>query len=570
MVYGDYTAFLERVGDTSGVNYWLAQIQNGSTLPAVAASFIGSSEYATLASQRTLTSIAVTPTNKSIASGTTQQFSAIGTFKDNSTQDLTSQVTWASDTPATATINAKGLATGVSTGSSVISATLGKVTGSTPLSVSNAKLTSIAITPVNQTIAIGTTQQFSAIGTFNDDSTQDLTSQVTWASGTPAVATIVPTTGVATGVSVGGSTISASFGGVTVSTGLAVSPATLSSIAVTPATPTIASGTTQQFTATGTYSDGSTQDLTSQVTWASDTPAKATIVSTTGVATGVSTGSSTISASFNGFTGSTKLTVSSATLTSIAVTPATPTIAMETSQQFTATGIFSDGSTQDLTSQVTWASGTPAVATIVPTTGVATGVSVGSSTISASFGGVTVSTTLTVSNATLSSIAIAPVNPIIAKGTTLQFSAIGSFSDGSTQDLTSQVTWASGTPAKATINAKGLATGVSQGSSAISINFGGLTSSTLLTVSNATLSSIAIAPPNQTIVRGTTQQFSASGTFNDGSTQDLTSQVTWASGTPAVATINAKGLATGVSTGSSAISAKFGGKTGLTSLNVSP
>ena len=83
----------------------------------------------------TLQSIAVTPANPSIAKGATQQFTATGTFSDNSTQNLTGQVTWASATTAVATITAGGLATGVAAGTSTISATLGAVSGSTVLTV---------------------------------------------------------------------------------------------------------------------------------------------------------------------------------------------------------------------------------------------------------------------------------------------------------------------------------------------------------------------------------------------------------------------------------------------------
>lgn len=83
----------------------------------------------------TLQSIAVTPANPSVAKGLTQQFTATGTYSDNSTQDLTSQVTWASATPTVATITAAGLATAVSAGTSTISATLSGVTGSTTLMV---------------------------------------------------------------------------------------------------------------------------------------------------------------------------------------------------------------------------------------------------------------------------------------------------------------------------------------------------------------------------------------------------------------------------------------------------
>ena len=57
--------------------------------------------------------------------------------------------------------------------------------------------------------------------------------------------------------------------------------ATLSSIAVTPANPSVAKGLTEQFIATRTYSDNSTKDLTTQVTWASATTSVATISNTT-------------------------------------------------------------------------------------------------------------------------------------------------------------------------------------------------------------------------------------------------------------------------------------------------
>lgn len=84
----------------------------------------------------TLTSIAVTPTGLSIASGATQQFTATGTYNDSSTQDITSTSTWSSTSTATATINAStGLATGVALGTTSIQATLSAITGSTTLSV---------------------------------------------------------------------------------------------------------------------------------------------------------------------------------------------------------------------------------------------------------------------------------------------------------------------------------------------------------------------------------------------------------------------------------------------------
>jgi hypothetical protein len=93
--------------------------------------------------------------------------------------------------------------------------------------------------------------------------------------------------------------------------------ATLSSIAVTPANPSISVGATQQFTATGTFSDRTTRDLTNFVTWTSSNTVVAIIGPNTsvtppllpGVASALATGTSTITATSGGISGSTTLTV---------------------------------------------------------------------------------------------------------------------------------------------------------------------------------------------------------------------------------------------------------------------
>ena len=64
------------------------------------------------------------------------------------------------------------------------------------------------------------------------------------------------------------------------------------------------------------------------------------------------------------------------------------------------------------------------------------------------------------------------------------------------------------------------------------------------TPQNVPLASITVTPANQSLTVGGTQQFTATGKYSDGSTQNLTSQVTWASSNTAAATINATGLAT--------------------------
>jgi hypothetical protein len=170
--------------------------------------------------------------------------------------------------------------------------------------------------------------------------------------------------------------------------------------------------------------------------------------------------------------------------------------------------------------------------------------------------------------ATLQSIGISPQSQTVAAGLTQQYNAIGIYSDGTSGPLTS-VTWATSNTAVATVSTSGLATGVKQGTATISAASGTVTGSTSLAVGPPNLVSISVAPQSPSIPAGQTQQFTATGSYTDGSTQNLSS-VTWSSGTTSVATISTAGLATAVTTGTSVIEAADGSIVGSTTLTVAP
>lgn len=254
-----------------------------------------------------LVSIALVPTSPSITKGATQQFSATGTYSDNTTKDLTSSVTWNSATTSVATISSGGLVTGVGVGESVISATSESVNAKTTITITAANLVSIAVTPMNPSIAKGLTQQFTATATYSDNTTKDITSSATWSSGNTAAATIT-TNGLASAVGIGTSAITATSGTISGNTSLTVTVAKLVSIVIKPADTTISQGVSQQFRAIGTYTDNTTNDITSSVTWNSTTTATATI-STIGLAYAAGIGTSKISATSESISANTTLTV---------------------------------------------------------------------------------------------------------------------------------------------------------------------------------------------------------------------------------------------------------------------
>ncbi len=180
---------------------------------------------------------------------------------------------------------------------------------------------------------------------------------------------------------------------------------------------------------------------------------------------------------------------SAPTLSSIAVTPASPTIPLGLGQQFTAMGRYSDGSTRDLTAGVAWSSTDAAVAMCAPS-GLVTSVGIGTTSIKAASGPISDSAMLTVSAPELVSLGITPTNPILGySGATRQFHATATYTDHSTADLTNSVTWSSSDDAVALIGADGFASAVAiSGSSTIAAHAGSISSFTTLTVNTASVS----------------------------------------------------------------------------------
>ena len=545
------------------------------TSTTIDSSFNSASTYLTAFSasyisavSKTLSSIAVTPAAPSISAGATQQFTATGTYSDNSTANITSSVTWTSGTPGTATISTAGLATAVAAGTSTITATLSGKSGIAALTVTavTKTLSSIAVTPAAPVITAGQTQQFAATGTYSDNSTANITSSVTWLSGSTGVATITAA-GLATGVAAGTSTVTASLSGKSGTAQLAVK--TLSSIAVSPSNPSVGTAQTVQFTATGTYSDNSTANISSSVTWQSGSTNIATI-SSAGLATGVALGTSAIIATLSGKTGTAQITVSAAqrVLVSLTVSPATASILVGKTQQFTASGRYSDSTNSDITATATWQSSNTTFATIAAG-GLATGRAQGVATITATLSGKSGTAQLTVNPVVLSSITVTPATASILTTQTQQFNATGRYNDSTTANITSTATWQSSSVAIATVAAGGLTTGHAKGVVTISAVLSGKTGTAQLTLTKPViLQSILVQPNSPTVKQGDSLQLSMVCLYSDSSTQPLTTGALCQSSNCQIAEVNASGLLKGLAAGSADIIVTYQGVFGMTSVNV--
>ncbi|HEU4375362.1 MAG TPA: ice-binding family protein, partial [Telluria sp.] len=222
----------------------------------------------------------------------------------------------------------------------------------------------------------------------------------------------------------------------------------------------------------------------------------------------------------------------------------------------------------DVTANSTFKSGTPAVATIDAATGLALGVSAGPSLITATSGGISNSTTLTVKPVFLQTLNVVPQAPVLQIGATRQLAVMAGYSDGNSSDVTALSTFVSATPANAKAGATGIVTGVAAGTSVITASFGSMNANTTATVNAATLTKIVVTPTPVTIGVTGVQQFVATATYSDTSTAIVTNSVTWTSGNVLIATVLPTGAATGVSAGTTSITATSGLISGVASLTV--
>ena len=394
------------------------------------------------------------------------------------------------------------------------------------------KLAQISISPANQTIAKGTTLQLSAAGTYDDGTTEALGSSETWRRNSPSAA------------------ISDAQG----------SGATARRVGLQ----------TNQPSATGDTPQVVTADLDSVVTWQTSQPTVATIDSH-GVVTAIGQGVTQVSATYQGVTGSTPVTVGQPALLTITISPPnqnSPSSALPVgeSEQLTATGNFSDGSTQDLTQSATWSSSESATAS-VSAHGVLTAVSGGMVQVSAAYQGVTGSASIAITQSALLTIAVSPSQSSLPVGETRQLTLTANFSDGSIQNLTQSATWTSSASAIATVNAQGVVTAVSVGGTQLSATYHGITATASVTVTQPALLTITIGPNQSTLPLGESEQLTATGSYSDGSTQNLTQSAAWSSSSLSVS-VSIQGMATGKGLGVAQVSATCQGITGSTAVTV--
>ncbi len=432
-------------------------------------------------------------------------------------------------------------------------------------------LTTIGVAPANPSVTEGGMLMFTA--TPRDQLGNPMNVPVNWQTSN-AMAGTIDASGMFMAMAAGTSTISAVSGPISGTTTVTVNPLVpvVTTITVSPANPTIsAAGGIQQFTATAFDQIGNQMNPQPAFTWTSSNQQIATVTAA-GLATGLSAGTSTITASSGPISGSALLTAVAQALTAINVTPSTTSILTGTTQQFAAQALDQFGAAMNPQPAFAWSSSNQASVTIDPISGLATGISVGTTSITALSGAIsgTASLGVTLAPPVLTSISVTPATSTIIVGASLQFSANALDQYGNTLLPQPAFTWNSTNPAAAMVDANGLVMSMAVGTTTISATSGAVSGSTLVTAAiiPQVLTSISVTPATSTATLGTSTQFSATAFDQFGAAMNPQPAFTWSSSNQAAATISASGLMTPQAVGTTTVVATSGTTTGNTIVTI--
>ena len=509
-------------------------------------------------------SITVRPDNNNVVVGQTTQLTA--DVRDANGTPLTGRVViWSSSNALIATVTSQGVVTAVAPGSATITASVDGQSASVSVNVTARPASAVIVSPGQVTIFSGQELQLSALVT--DDRGLVLTGRsISYTSSNPQVAS-VSAAGLVTGVAQGTVTITATSEAASGTATVTVAPEPIASLTVSPSTATMSVGQPLQLSVIARNANGQALSLTGRtVGWSTSTPG-ITSVSTGGLVTALAPGTGIVVVTVDNRQAAATLIVKIVPVASVTVSPATPTVVVGSSITLTATPKDSAG--QPLYLRVaTWSSSNSARAT-VNSSGVVTGVSAGTVTITATIEGKSGAATVTVAPVPVASVTVTPTAPNVSVGQTVQLTATAYSLTG--QVLTGRtVTWSTTAAAIATVSASGLVTGVGAGTAVITATIEGKSASSTVTVSavpQGQIATVTISPSSATVNVAWTTNLTATARNSNG---NIISGVTftWSSSNASIATVSSTGVVTGVAPGTATIYAIAGGKTGTASITV--
>ncbi len=409
---------------------------------------------------------------KALPSGTKLQLSAIASFADNISRDVTKTVQWSIadndylsvdnhfEKKGKLSVNRARLSDETKT-AVVVEDSISSNSTRVVVDAKFAEVQRIDLSRSTIVLPVGMKEQLQATAVFKDGSTMPITENVFWSSSNGQIASVgstAPNSGLVHALKEGVTTVQANFAfeGKTYQSPAAtitVSPASLQTITIKPeAKIELELGSSKRLIAEGFYSDGTTKDITTSVNWSSSKAKAISVVSSGNHAGTITAHEVADSVLINVYEPSTSVFASKPVTSKLRSKVA---LEINSSQGFTKpVGIpellsadlhLVDGKVEPVSEHVVWSSSDTSIAVVSNEPGKkgqVVGLQEGVVQISVSgFDTVSAPVSFSVTAATLQRIEVSPKVTGISVGETLQFQAMGSYSDGDRQDITNQVTW---------------------------------------------------------------------------------------------------------------------------------
>jgi subtilase family serine protease len=496
-----------------------------------------------------------------IITGDTAQVQA--TYKG---KDVTSSVAWSSDSTSVATIDSNGKITAIGPGVATISGTYNGETETVTITVVN--LISLTVSPTALDLTVGQSQALTLKAVYSDGSIAYIQGMVQWSSGDPSIVTVDGNGVVRAGSTPGSTTIQTTYGGRSVSVPVTVHPALVGITATLQSTKLLVGGDPTTLSVTANYSDGTTADVTNACTVKS-TYGDLKITGNSVLAQYYGNCTDTLVVTYRGMTS--KITVTIVQTTFITMNPSgSIVIPKKSTQALKLIASYSDKTTADVTTTAQWKSSNMNVATVAAD-GTLTAVAPGTATITATYLGktaalnVTVTPLLTKLTATLSS------GTVQIGGAPVTVKVTAYYDNGTSAVVTNGVQIKEESTSTQYVRIQGLSIyGVAQGTDILDVSNGGFTVKLPITVVPM-LSSLTMDPRGPvTIQKGTSSPLQVTAHYNDGTTADVTSNVTWKSSNPNVVNVTSDGTLHAVAKGTAMISGSYLGRSLSLSVTVTP
>jgi hypothetical protein len=523
-----------------------------------------------------LLSLQVTPAAPATVVGGTVALTATATYDNGAALDVTALATWSTNQPLVASVSnaagSDGVVTGHSVGSATITAAFGGLSEVATVQVTALVPVTVRVEPDAFTVAPGRAVALRAYGKDASGEEVDLTGVVTWASSGTAVATVQG--GIVTGVAAGATAVTASFGGRVGRANVLVEAAYPVALVVAASDSTSAGvGAVGFLRAHALYSDAALRDVTAAATWGSDAPGVVAVSNapgTKGLVQCAAPGVAHVGAAFAGLSAQVTFTVTPRSVQWLVVSYPPSPLPVGVTQALTATAVYDDWTTEDVTALASWSAAGGAAS--VDAAGVATTLAAGASTITASYGGVSSATLVTVMGTAPTGLVFSLGRSTLEEGDYTGWTVDLLFADGSQMPVDDGAVLVSLDPAVADVwvgwGAHAWARGVSPGTATFEVRYAGLVATKVLTVTAVTSATLTF-PSSITVGTG------LRALFMDGFV-DLGDEAGWSSSDPSVLTVTssggpgAKGWVTAVGPGSATLTAAYGTLTRTQTVAVLP